>query len=79
VVLDKTGTQPVLRVVFLRRKVSGLIYTPQRSTALGSFVAMSGTPTVTTIDAQWERVTVEEPAPPATAPSAFARVQVSLP
>jgi alpha-tubulin suppressor-like RCC1 family protein len=79
VVLDKTGTQPVLRVVFLRRKVSGLIYTPQRSTTLGSFVAMSGTPTVTTIDAQWERVTIEEPAPPATAPSAFARVQVSLP
>ena len=41
--------------------------------------AMTGTQTVTSIDAQWERVTVEEPAPPATAPSAFARVQVSLP
>ncbi len=47
--------------------------------ACGSFVAMAGTQTVTSIDAQWERVTVQEPAPPATAPSAFARVQVSLP
>jgi hypothetical protein len=55
------------------------IYTPQRSSTLGTFVAMSGTPTVTSIDAQWERVSVEEPASPATVPSAFARVRVSLP
>ena len=77
--VDTSGAVPVLRVAFLRRKGSGLIYTPQRSNSLGSFVGMAGTQTVTSINAQWERVTVEEPAPPATAPSAFARVQVSLP
>ncbi len=66
-------------MVFLRRKGSGLIDTPQCSTTLGDFVAMTGTQTLTSIGAQWERVTVQKPAPPVTAPSAFARVQVSLP
>ena len=79
IAVDSSGAEPVLKVAFLRRKGSGLIYTPQRSDTLGDFAAMTGTQTVTSIDAQWERVTVEEPAPPATAPSAFARVQVSLP
>ncbi len=77
--VDSSGAEPVLKVAFLRRKGSGLIYTPQRSDTLGTFVAMTGTQTVTSIDTQWERVTVEEPAPPATAPSAFGRVRVSLP
>ena len=40
---------------------------------------MTGTPTVTAIDALWEHVTVDEPAPPVTAPNAFARVRLSLP
>jgi hypothetical protein len=79
IAMDSSGAEPVLRVAFLRRKGSGLIYTPQRSDTLGNFQSMTGTQTVTSIDAQWERVSVEEPAPPATAPSAFARVQVSLP
>jgi hypothetical protein len=79
ITIDSSGAEPVLKVAFLRRKGSGLIYTPQRSDNLGNFQAMTGTQTVTSIDSQWERVTVEEPAPPDTAPSAFARVQVSLP
>jgi hypothetical protein len=79
IAMDSSGAEPVLRVAFLRRKGSGLIYTPQRSDTLGNFQSMTGTQTVTSIDSQWERVSVEEPAPPATAPSAFARVQVSLP
>lgn len=77
--MDTSGAEPVLRIAFLRRKGSGLIYTPQHSTTFGYFVAMIGTPTVTAINAQWERVTVEEPAPPATAPHTFARVRVGLP
>ena len=77
--VDTSGAVPVLRVAFLRRKGSGLIYTPQRSNSLGSFVGMAGTQTVTAIDAQWERVSVEEPAPPSTAPRAFVRVQIALP
>jgi hypothetical protein len=76
---DSSGPQPVLRVEFLRRRGSGLIYTPQRSSELGVFVAMTGTPTVTFINAEWELVTVEESTPPTTTPSIFARVKVSLP
>jgi hypothetical protein len=78
VTLDRSGAQPVLRLQFLRRKSSGLIYTPQRSSNLGDFVEMTGTQTVTSIDSQWERVSISEPVSSAT-PSSFARVQVSLP
>jgi len=79
IALDSSGPQPVLRVEFLRRRGSGLIYIPQRSNTLGDFVAMTGNPTVTVIDAEWERVSVEEPASPMTAPRVFVRVEVSLP
>ena len=68
-----------LWVEIIRCKGSGLVHTPQRSTTLGGFVPMTGTPIVTSIDAQWERVSVAEPANLATTPSAFARVQVIQP
>jgi len=73
--LDSSGAQPVLRVQFLRRIGSGLSYTPQRSATLNVFVPMTGTQTITPIDAQWERVSVEELL---TNPSNFARVQVEM-
>lgn len=79
IAVDQSGEEPVLRVEFLRRKGSGLIYTPQRSDTLDGFVPMSGNQTVTSIDAQWERVSIEETAPPIPAPNGFARVEVSLP
>ena len=79
ITLDSSGAQRVLCVEFLRRKGSGLIYTPQRSNSLSGFVAMTGAEVVTAIDAQWERVTVKEPAPYSTNSSLFARVQVTLP
>jgi hypothetical protein len=75
--LNQSGQQPVLRVEFLRRKGSGLIYTPQRSTTIGGFVSMTGTQTVTPIDSNWERVVVEETTPLTT--QSFARVAVGLP
>ena len=78
IMVDSSGAEPILRVEFLRRKGSGLIYTPQRSTTLGTFTAMIGTPNVSSINSQWERVSVVETAPPSGATS-FARVQVSLP
>ena len=78
IMVDSSGTEPILRVEFLRRKGSGLIYTPQRSTTLGTFTAMTGTQTVSSINSLWERVSVVESAPPSGARS-FARVQVSLP
>jgi uncharacterized repeat protein (TIGR03803 family) len=79
--LTGTGASTMLRVEFLRRKGSGLIYTPMRSSTLspGSFVAMSGTPVVTSIDDNWERVVIQESANPATLPKSFAMVEVRLP
>jgi len=75
VTLGAGGAQKVLRVEFLRRIGSGLSYTPQHSTTLNGFVPMSGTQTIIPIDAQWERVSVEELL---TTPSNFARVQVEV-
>ncbi|MCU0776062.1 MAG: choice-of-anchor D domain-containing protein, partial [Akkermansiaceae bacterium] len=78
--LTGSGASTMMRVEFLRRKGSGLVYTPKRSSTLapGSFVPMSGSPVVTSIDANWERVVVEESANPATLPQSFAIVEVTL-
>lgn len=79
--LTGSGPATMTRVKFLRRKGSGLVYTPKRSSilSLGSFVARGGTPMVTSIDANWERVVVQEPANPSTLPKSFAMVEVKLP
>ena len=78
--VDDSGSLPVLRVQFLRRRNSGLVYVPERATSLDSFAPMSGIQTVTPIDDTWERVDVVETAPskPGTR-SEFARVRVTLP
>ena len=74
------GSPPaVLRVEFIRRRNSGLIYLPQRSSSLGSFAPMTGTPVVTQIDADWERVVIEEPAGSPVPSACFSRVAVALP
>jgi hypothetical protein len=58
----------VFSLQYLRRKAaanSGLTYTPQFASALGGsgdWSAATGTETVQSIDAEWERVTVEEDA-----------------
>ncbi|WP_035605727.1 hypothetical protein [Haloferula sp. BvORR071] len=71
-------TGQVLLVEYLRRKDGSLIYTPQYSPSLepGSFQAMTGSITLTTIDAVWERVVAEQAYDPATTPRIFARVEV---
>ena len=58
-----SGASPVIRYEFIRRKNSGLTYTPQQSSTLaaGSWQAMTGTTTVTLMDATWERVVFEQP------------------
>ncbi|WP_193214735.1 hypothetical protein [Luteolibacter marinus] len=75
------GAQRVLRVEFLRRKGSGLMYTPMVSDDLtpGSFMPMSGTETVTDLDAQWERIRVDQPRDPAIHPTGFGIVEVGMP
>lgn len=78
------GAASMLRVEFVRRKNSGLIYTPKRSNTLqiGSFSPMIGTPVVTPIpftDDQWERVVVEESIDLSVTPRAFVTVEVNEP
>ena len=78
---DNGGT--VFRVEFLRRKNSGLTYTPKKSTTLvnGSFIPLTGTPVVSNVGdgSIWERVTVDEPYDPATTPKLFTVVEVTNP
>ncbi len=75
---------PVMRIVsgtvryeFLRRKNSGINYTPQQSSNLSAagWQAATGTTTVTSIDENWERVEIQQA--PGTA--RFFRVTVGLP
>jgi hypothetical protein len=76
-----SGDTTILRVEFIRRINAGLIYTPKRSNDLtnGSWTEFSDTPTITPINAMWERVVYEEPLPTATTPRCFGRVEVVLP
>ncbi|MEP4076409.1 choice-of-anchor D domain-containing protein [Haloferula sp.] len=68
------------RFEFLRRKGSGLIYTPLKSPDLDTeFVESTGTETVEDIDTEWERVFVDEPVDLTTNPTCFGRVMVELP
>lgn len=75
------GAQAVFRVEYLRRKGSGVTYTPMISSTLdaGSFVPMTGTTTVTDLDGQWERVRLDQPRNPASHPRGFGKVVVTLP
>ena len=66
-------------VEFVRRRNSGLVYTPMLSTDLVSFSAMSGTITVSSINTGWERVVVRQAVDLRATPKLFARVEVALP
>lgn len=71
-----TPTSGPLRIEYLRRKNAaglGIAYTVQWSSDLGNW-ATGGTPQVTSIDDQWERVVVNDPAP---GPKRFGRVTVT--
>ena len=76
------GASSLFRYEFIRRKNSGLVYTPQKTGDLGnpnSWAPLTDTPTVIPIDATWERVIYEEPYDAAVTPRCFGRVQVTLP
>jgi hypothetical protein len=73
-----SGPAPVWRYEFIRRRGTGLTYTPEKSSALGTWTALASEPTVTAIDDTWERVVHEEPLPP-TETRQFGRVNVSAP
>jgi hypothetical protein len=56
-----SGPQDSIGVEFIRRRNSGLSYTPSYSTDPSTFAPMTATPVVTIIDANWERVVVVQP------------------
>jgi hypothetical protein len=66
-------------VEFLRRKNSGLVYRPKISTNLGIYQPMTETPTVTDINATWERVVVRKGVNTAVTPRLFGTVEVTMP
>ena len=53
-----------------------VIFEPQNLALYGEL--SSTTPTVTSLDAEWERVVIAEPCDPA-APASFGRVEVMMP
>ncbi len=79
--IDSSGAETVWKVEFVRRKGSGLVYQPMKSTTLGDFVPMTGEATVTDIpgETEWERVIVAEPCDPTTTPRCFSHVVVDVP
>lgn len=80
ITLVRGGPQPVLRFEYLRRKGSGLAYTPLRSTGLTTWLPLAAAPLPPTdIDDEWERVVIEEPCDLAATPKLFGRVEVVLP
>lgn len=77
--LASGSPQRLFKVEYLRRKNSGLVYSPEISTDMVRFTAMQGSPTVASIDDDWERVTLSMAVDPALTPKLFGRVSVSLP
>ena len=73
------GPPNSLTVEFVRRRNSGLVYTPLYSVnSLTAPVPITGVPSVTPIDADWERVVFVQTVP-AGSTSAFSRVAVTIP
>ncbi|MEQ1752438.1 MAG: choice-of-anchor D domain-containing protein, partial [Prosthecobacter sp.] len=81
--ISQQGIWPagIFRFEFIRRIGSGLNYTPKKSESLTapSWTPLTDTPTITTIDANWERVLYEEPVDLALVARCFGIVEVTLP
>jgi len=80
VAVTQPGPDFAVRIEFLRRKNSDLIYTPKRSYTLSpaSFTAIiMPPPIVTAIDGEWERVVVNATEQAGTKPTGFYIVEVT--
>ncbi len=77
VIVDEVGTL-IWRIEYVRRRKSGLIYTPMISTQLTdeSFTPLTAEETVTPIDQIWERVVNKLPI---SGRRSFSRIRVTLP
>ena len=75
------GPAGIFRFEFVRRIGSGLIYTAKKGESLTapSWTPLTDVPTVTPIDANWERVVYEEPVNLSAVPRCFGIVEISLP
>lgn len=80
ILIKETGAD-FWRFEYVRRRNSGLIYTPQRSNTLNNadFAPMPGASTITEIDAEWERVMIDQPLDLASEPRGFGRLRVEFP
>ena len=74
-----SGSPSSLIVEYVRRRNSGLIYTPQRSSTLSAFTPIRGNVSTSKIDGTWERVVVEEPLGTNPPEKLFASVKVEMP
>ena len=79
----QVGGQPRLRFEYLRLHSGGITYIPQAGDAMaasgpGSWELLSGVPVVTAINAQWDRVVVEDVAGTGH-PKRMGRVQITMP
>jgi hypothetical protein len=70
-----------MRIEYLRRVGSGLIYVPRKSTTLVPtfWTPLTAPPLIVPIDANWERVHHDESFEPSTTPRIFGSVEVILP
>ncbi len=78
-IISRIGHDPMLKVEFLRRRGSGLIYTPQQSSTLAGFTPLTGPSVITNVDDLWEHVGVEEPLGTSPPVRLFTSVKVELP
>ncbi|MBX7210334.1 MAG: cadherin-like beta sandwich domain-containing protein [Verrucomicrobiaceae bacterium] len=79
-VVSLPGSPDTIRVEFIRRRDSGLVYTPLISTDnFATFIPMTATPVVNVISETWERVTIDQPLGPVPPNQAFVRVSVTIP
>ena len=71
----------VMRVEYLRRIDSGLLYAPKKRTALdaGVWQPLTALPIVTPIDTEWERVQHDEAFTPGSTTKLWGTVEVTLP
>ena len=74
-----TGSAQHLSIEFVRRKTGGILYTPQFNNTpdAASWQSATAPPVVTSIDANWERVIVEDLATTGANTTRFGRVLVS--
>jgi hypothetical protein len=76
--IEQSGSQSLFTVEFLRRKDSGLNYSPRVSTDLIHYEPLIGETIVTPINAEWERVVLRSPIDKASTPRLFADLEVTL-